>query len=173
MSHRDGPCSRSAVVACCVAIGMLQRHVGVGSDRSPAALPLPLRLSVGGARRESHSDTLPISRACEWSHSQAAMCRNECERDGKRHDWQNKKTETRVPAFKGYTSSTQHKQSQRRAFYLFDNFLSHTNPSRMIISQGQQLACTNREMLVFIERHLSCFCFCFVWSQIYRAASAG
>ena len=102
MSHRDGPCSRSAVVACCVAIGMLQRHVGVGSDRSPAALPLPLRLSVGGARRESHSDTLPISRACEWSHSQAAMCRNECERDGKRQDWQNKKNGNRVPAFKGY-----------------------------------------------------------------------
>ena len=60
---------------------MQQRHVGVGSDRSTAALPPPLRLSDGGAWRESHMDTLPISRACEWLHSHAVMCRNECERD--------------------------------------------------------------------------------------------
>jgi hypothetical protein len=43
-----------------------QRHVGVRSDRRPAALPLPLRRSDGGARRESHRDMLPISRACQW-----------------------------------------------------------------------------------------------------------
>jgi hypothetical protein len=43
---------------------MQQRHVGMGSDRSPAALPLPPRLSDGGARRELHRDTWSISRAC-------------------------------------------------------------------------------------------------------------
>lgn len=83
VSHGDGSCSRTAACACCVAMGTQHRHVGVRSDRSTAALSLPLRLRVGGARRESHRDTLPISRACEWLHSHAAMCRNECERDGK------------------------------------------------------------------------------------------
>ena len=99
VSHGDGSCSRTAVGACCAALGMQQRHVGVGSDRSTAALPLPLRRSDGGARRESHRDTLRISCACQWLHSHAAMCRHECERDEKRHDWRFEKTETRVWAF--------------------------------------------------------------------------
>ena len=102
VSHGDGSCSRTDACACCDAIAMQQRHVGVRSDRSTAVLPLPLRRSVGSARRESHSDTLPISRACQWLHSHAAMCRHECERDEKRHDWRFEKTETRVWAFKGY-----------------------------------------------------------------------
>ena len=46
VSHGDGSCSHTAAGACCVAMGMQQRHIGVRSDHSPAALPLPLRLTV-------------------------------------------------------------------------------------------------------------------------------
>jgi len=116
VSHGDESCNRTAVGACCVAIGMQQRHVGVGCDRSTAALPLPLRYSDGGARSESHRDTLRISQACEWLHSNAAMCLHECERDGKRHDWQKQKTENRVPAFKGYIRVLIGSRSERKGW---------------------------------------------------------
>ena len=99
VSHGCGSCTHTSVGACCAAMGVLQRHVGVRSDRSPAALSLPLRHRDAGARRESHRDTLLISRACQWLHSQAAMCVHGCERDGRRHDWRIEETETRVPAF--------------------------------------------------------------------------
>ena len=101
-SHGHASCIPTAVGAWCAAMSVQQRHVGVRSDRRPAALPLPLRRSDGGARRESHRDMLPISRACQWLHSQAAMGRHGCEGDERRHDWQIEETETRVPAFKGY-----------------------------------------------------------------------